>query len=107
MRITDPLPKFTDQTLHITVCRRWPCITGYLRFNQALQGVNVRQHRTKKQGLVRGCDQDGWEIFHLDRVNPIGFVFDIDPHKTNVRELGSELIEQRLVITARAAPVGA
>ena len=68
----------------------------------------MRCDGAEEQRLRPAGDQQGREVFDLDAVEQVGLVLDVDPDKpATLAELGRRLFEQRRVIAARAAPLGA
>ena len=101
------MPQPLHQSIQVRRGSQWPCTATQMGFNEALKRRQVRRDRAKKQGLFLRGNQQGGKVLHLDRVDQIGFVFDVNPQESNTRELGLQLLEQRLVFPAGATPVRA
>ena len=82
-------------------------VGAQLGLQDSAQGVDVRRERAKKAGLSIGHHQQGGKVVHLHRVYQIGLVFDVYPDKLGGRELGLQLVKQRPVVAAGAAPLSA
>ena len=68
----------------------------------------MRRDGAEEQRLRPTGDQQGRKVFNFDAVEQIGLVFDVDPDEVaTLAKRGRRLFEQRRVVTARAAPLGA
>jgi ferredoxin--NADP+ reductase len=81
-------------------------LAAELGLQNAAQRVDVRRERAKKASLAVCHHQQSGEVVHFHRVYQVGLVFDIDPDKLRWGKLGLQLLEQRPVIAAGAAPLG-
>ena len=68
----------------------------------------MRRDGAEEQWLRPPGNQQGRKVFDLDAVEQVGLVLDVNPDKVaTLTELGRRLFEQRRVVAARAAPLGA
>ncbi len=87
--------------------QRWRRRVVDLRPNQALQRFGLRCQRAKKARLGSHGQQQGGKVFHVQRMQQVGFVFDIDPEKACLRKFGLHLREAFAIVPAYAAPFSA
>ena len=68
----------------------------------------MRRDCAEEQWLRPPGNQQGRKVFDLDAIEQVGLVFNVDPDKAaTLAELGRRLFEQRHIVAARAAPLGA
>jgi len=56
-----------------------------VRLDHAHQGLGLWRQRAEVTHLVATGQQHGGEIFHVQRVQQVGLVFDVDPQKLDMR----------------------
>jgi len=89
----------------------------FWRAGHARQCAQIRQHscndrRLRQNGAEKSrcnvvLDQDGREVFHIEIVEPVRLVFNVDPREADIRMGIGKLVETLPIIAARPAPLGA
>ena len=74
---------------------------------QPLEVRVVRQHHALEQRVAAAAHEDGREVLHLDVLDRLGFVLDVDPAKLGARKTARHLQKAGLIGLAGVAPGGA
>ena len=95
------------QSVHHLRLGQWTRAGFKGALDESAQSVEVGCNRSEKLGLTVRRNQQGRKVVHLDRVDQVGFVFNIDPHKLGDRKFRLQLQKRCAVVLAGSAPLGA
>jgi hypothetical protein len=75
--------------------------------HQSVQRLRMGRYGAKKLYGATAGNQQRRKVVHLQRVHQVGLVLHIHPLQRSLREIVRQSCEQRRIVAASAAPLGA